>query len=127
MPTQITKQYPKRIPYDLSCPSAKGAIQKRLCCSCGIYFGTIKAVNKHKRCCNQAGQVVEEETRVRPTRIAARRQRELLCVMAMQELEWHAIDDVDADGLEEDVADVREEIGTPVLEELTQIWVDEAE
>ena len=36
---------------------------------------------------------------MQPQRIAARRQQEL-CVMAMQELEWHSIDDVDVEGNE---------------------------
>ena len=31
---------------------------------------------------------------VRPQRVAVHRQQELLCVIAFQELEWHAIDDV---------------------------------
>ena len=31
---------------------------------------------------------------VRPLRVAARRQQELLCAMAFQELEWHAINDM---------------------------------
>ena len=32
--------------------------------------------------------------KVRPQRVAAHRQQELLCVKAFQELEWHAIDDM---------------------------------
>ena len=101
-------------------------IQKRLCSSCGIYFGSIKSLNKHKRFCN-SNQVEEEVVirRVRPTRIAARRQRELLCVMAMQEMEWHSIDDVDAVGQDEELVEFVEDIGTPVLEDVNPIWVNE--
>ena len=36
MPNNIKKKYPNGIPYDLSCPSVKMEIQKRLCSSCGI-------------------------------------------------------------------------------------------
>ena len=55
-----------------------------------MYFGAIKALQKHtRRCRSRMGQVVGEgETRIRPTRIAARGERELLCVTAMQELSF---------------------------------------
>ena len=48
-------------------------------------FGTIKALQRHKRCCySRMGQVLgEEETRIRPTRIAARWQGQLLREIAM--------------------------------------------
>ena len=49
-----------------------------------------------------------EETRSWPT-IAARHRCELLCVMAMHNLEWQAIDNVDTEGL--DVSDICEETG----------------
>ena len=43
-----------------------------------------------------------------------------------QEVEWHALEDVDTDGIEDDsfqnVTDVHGEIGTPVLEEPMPIW-----
>ena len=32
--------------------------------------------------------------KVKPQRVAAHYKQELLCVMAFQELEWHAIDDL---------------------------------
>ena len=50
-------------------------------------FDIIKKLKKDKRCCrSRVDQVVEEEEiRIRPTRIAARRRRKLLGVMAMQE------------------------------------------
>ena len=57
-----------------------------------------------------------------PTRIAARRQQELLCVIAMQELEWHTNEDDSRNA-----ADVHEEAGTPVLEDLSSIWVEDDE
>ena len=72
-------------------------------------FGTIKALQRHKRCCySRMGQVLgEEETRIRPTRIAARWQGQLLREIAMHQLEWHTIDSVDTSGL--DVDDMHEE------------------
>ena len=44
------------------------------------------------------------QKKVRPQRVAAHRQQELLCVvMAFQELEWHAVNDVEFDGNVEDI------------------------
>ena len=44
--------------------------------------------------------------KVRPQRIEARDQKELLCAMAFQELEWHDINDVDFDGVENDILEI---------------------
>ena len=48
--------------------------------------------------------------------------------MAMQELEWHALEDIDTDGIDENdlrnVADVHEEVDTPVLEAIEPNWVE---
>ena len=80
-----------------------------------MQFGTIKALQKQedpKRFCrSQVSQVVlGRKLEIWPTRIAAGCQRELLCVMAMQDLKWHAIDNFDTEGL--NVADVLEETCT---------------
>ena len=129
MPPKMAKKYPKGVPYDLSCPSAKPDIEKRLCPACGLYFGTIKSRKQHKTNCKERpkSQGVEQPIRVRPTRIAARRQHELLCVMAMQEMEWHALEDVDTDGIDDQsfqsVSEVHGEIGTPVLEDAVPVWL----
>ena len=56
-------------------------------------------------------------TRVRPQRIAARRQRELMCVvrqMENEEFEWLDEDDVDSNGLDMPPPRVVEK-GTPVI------------
>ena len=62
-----------------------------------------------------------EARKVRPQRVAARRQNELLCAMAFQELEWHAINDVDFDD-ESDIPEVVPKSGTPVLNDMDPIW-----
>ena len=58
------------------------------------------------------------------TKVAARRQKELLCAMAFQELEWHAIDDVDFDFDENqvDISEIAPKSGTPVIEDIQPIW-----
>ena len=133
MPSQASKKYPKGLPYDYSCPSVKqDVIKRRLCSSCGLYFGTIKANTLHKASCRVTEVRTENVTeRVRPMRIAARRQRELLCVMALQEMEWVSMDDVDIEDFDiENVVDAENEIGgTPIIDtdRITPIWSDDTE
>ena len=40
---------------------------------------------------------------LRPQRIEAHRQKELFCAMAFQYLKWHAIDDIDFDGVQNNI------------------------
>ena len=40
---------------------------------------------------------------LRPQRIEAHRQKELFCAMAFQYLEWHAIDGIDFDGVQNNI------------------------
>ena len=40
---------------------------------------------------------------LRPQRIEAHRQKELFCAMTFQYLEWHAIDDIDFDGVQNNI------------------------
>ena len=40
---------------------------------------------------------------LRPQRIEAHRQKELFCAMAFQYFEWHAIDDIDFDGVQNNI------------------------
>ena len=64
-------------------------------------------------------------TRIRPMRIAAKRQQEILCAMAIQELEWHDIDEVDVDSADiQNVPDIAmSSSGTPVFSvPITPVW-----
>ena len=72
------------------------------------------------------------QQRVRPLRVAARRQKELLCVMVFQEMEWASIEKVDAEDF--DLSNITDEeneneFGTPVFDadEVVPIWSDETE
>ena len=49
--------------------------------------------------------------KVRQQRVAAHHQQELLCVMAFQELEWHAVDDVEFEGNVVDIDEVAAKSG----------------
>ena len=64
------------------------------------------------------GRIENTTDRVRPLRVAARRQRELLCVMTFQEMEWALINEVDTEDfdLSKIIDDENEnEFGTPVF------------
>ena len=45
--------------------------------------------------------------------------------MAFQELEWHAVDDVDFDDAEADILEVVHESGTPVLDGIEPVWTSD--
>ena len=82
----------------------------RVCMYCGLNFGSIKSKQNHSSYCRtKESRAVGDEQyggtrKVRPQRVAARCQKELLCAMAFQELDWHAVDDVDFDDTEACVA-----------------------
>ena len=59
--------------------------------------------------------------KVSSQRIEARRQKELLCAMALQELELYAIDDVDFDGVENDIPEITYGPGTPALDNIEPV------
>ena len=133
LPEKAAKKYPMGIPYDYACPSTKECLSDRLCNYCGMYFGTIKSKQQHSTACKpkpkeskpneKSANQIAEVKKVRPQRVAARRQREILCVMAYQELEWHAMDDVDFEGLD-DIREIDFDIGTPVLDNVDPIWTN---
>ena len=130
-PNHVARKYPKGVPYDYFCPSVKqDMINRRLCSHCGLYFGTVKAKVLHKSHCRQGATEDRTETvRVQPMRIAARRQRKLSCEMAMQEMEWISIDDVDMEDHDlSNVTDAHQETGTPVVDgDVAPLWFEEIE
>ena len=122
-PKHAGRKFPKGTPYDYSCPAVKNDLEKRICPRCGIYFGIIKQMTLHYSYCRAQGSsnVVPESApppviKVRPQRVAARCGGEVLCAMAMQELEWHAIEDIDYDDLDD---------SPDVLEDIDSIWNEE--
>ena len=65
----------------------------------GSYFLSLKAKSLHgvTSCRVTEGRIENTAELVRPLGVAARRQRELLCVMTFQEMEWTSMDEVDAE------------------------------
>ena len=132
LPLSVQKKFPT-IPYDLACPSLDDSeLKKRICDECDMYFGSIQEMTSHKRMCKRRFvdlHTTTEEPRiakVRPKRIAATRQKEYLCALEYQDLEWLAFDEVDTTGLE-----VPEEVGltsgTPILPENCDLDINEVE
>lgn len=129
IPTRAIDKHPKGIPYDYSCPSTKDCLADRTCKYCGLYFGSIKSKQNHSITCRNRETTpclrIEQPRRVRPQRVAARRQGELLCAMAFQELEWHAIDDVEWEADEDEIPDVALQSGTPVIDNIQPVWTSD--
>ena len=68
------------IPYDLFCPSATSVVIERTCKICDIYFASkviLQPYTKEHKC-----QHLVRAVKVCPTPIAARRQRELMVIIA---------------------------------------------
>ena len=145
IPPFIHRKFPKQLPYDAFNPGVKeDSLKKRCCKICGLYSGTIKSINKHQKDCvasrrasrvsggsgaSNSNEVEEEEDaliprRVRPMRIAAVRQREALCVMQMQDMEWVSLDDIEDPELEgvPNFGDL--ESGTPLINDEAVIQED---
>ena len=123
IPASAHRKYPLGIPYDAFNPAVKDDLKKRMCAQCGMYFCTVKAMPVHRRSCSDDNDAKSEEAsdscvateRVRPLRIAAIRQREALCVMQMQEMEWMSLDDIAYDDLECISVVTDPEVGTPLF------------
>ena len=58
---------------------------------------------------------------LRPQRTEAHRQKELFCAMAFQYLEWHAIDDIDFDGVQNNIPEITHGPGTPALDNIEPV------
>lgn len=83
----------KEVPYDIMCPSVKEALQKRICKKCGLYGASLKYILSHQKDCGREANI----KRIRPERVAAKRQKEFLVQLDKtdQELQW-----IDEDVLE---------------------------
>ena len=98
---------------------------------CSLYFGSIKSnQNQSSYCRTKESRAVGDEQQVgkkkaQPQRVAACRQNELLCAMAFQEFEWHAVNDVDFNDLEADILEIVHEIGTTVLDGIEPVWTSD--
>ena len=107
---------------------------QRVCTHRCIYFGSIKSKQNYstnsrsKLSCKSVKSSDKQSTqpirKVQPQRRKARRQKEVLSVMAFQELEWYAIDDVDFDGVKNDIPEFIHRPGNPLLDNIEPVWTD---
>ena len=99
-----------------------------ICKHCSLYLGSIKSRQYHSAYCQTKDWLpVANRTKGRKVQlqqVAACRQNELLCVIASQELEWHAIDDVDFDD-KSDIPEVVAKSGAPILNDMDPIWTSD--
>ena len=101
----------------------------------GLFFGSTKQKPSHVTyCCagkatNQIssceGKAFEKRPRVRPYTAAAQHKSEIMCGMAIKELEQHAIDDVDFDVDLMEVPTIQKMTNTSVFGERERTWSDE--
>ena len=111
-------------------------MERRFCSKCGLYLALIKEVSLHEQIhkkqkttpsdipfeppSKQSAETVQPP-RLRPQRVAARRQKELLCAFQFQELEWMELNGVNTEGLAmPPVSSIKS--GTPVIENSKAIW-----
>ena len=108
-------------------------IKRQMSSHFGFYFLSLKAKSPHGASCRVTEGRIENATEcVRPLRVAARRQRELLCMMPFQEMEWTLIDEVDGEDF--DLSNITDdenerEFGTPVFDtdDVIPFWSDKTE
>src|ERR1700743_857824 len=87
------KKY-KSIPYDLYCSSIQHCMDRRICGICGKYFATMVMLNQHVNYIHHSPQIVV--SKIRPTRIAARRANEVMTNISnyenFEDVEWEWVD-----------------------------------
>ena len=103
IPTFVQRKYRLGNPFNAFHPAVKDNLKKRMCSICRMHFGTIKMISNHHQSCrrvdnnaksNDTSDVENFAERVRALRNAAIRQREVLCVFWMQEMEWMFLDGI---------------------------------
>lgn len=112
----LARTYPT-LPYDFACPSVQPMLNRRTCTQCKKYFASIKSLKSHKFSHKSSGLETSTQ-RLAVKRVAAKRQRELMCLIAYGEqeaFEWHDEDDVEfpQDAEIRDVSTTQS--GTPVV------------
>jgi len=120
----------KQLPYDFYCPSVQPIISERICKVCGIYFASKVMLQKHSSE-HKKSQVLSTK-KIRPIRVAARRQRELMAIVAAvengEQVDWIEEQELDLTGII--IPPEAEENCVPVhtiSEHLLPIWEEAAD
>lgn len=92
----------KVVPYDLYCPSIQSSITERVCKICNIYFASIVMLRSYLAQRKRGN--IQPIQRIRPTRIAACRQRVMKVILSHQEneesVDWVHMEELDLNGVE---------------------------
>ena len=105
-------------------------IKRGMCSHCGLYFSSLKAksLKESLKVVLKTQQSVCDPCDL----LLIIHQRELLCVMALQEIEWASMDEVDAEDF--DLSNITDDTNenkfdTPVFDtnKAVPIWSDETE
>lgn len=91
----------KSIPYDLYCPSVQSFLHDRICKICHLYFASLVMLRNHILQHKKAKPDVIK--RIRPMRVAAIRQREMMAIIANEEngehVDWYNEEELDLTGI----------------------------
>lgn len=122
-------EYLPVIPYDLYCPSVQSKLKSRICRICGVYFASVVMLTAHTK---EVHKKILVPKKIRPIRIAAKRQRELMAIISINDS-----NDEDCEWIEEEIVDVEQSevekvSGTPKLPQpifeidhcMSEIWED---
>lgn len=92
----------RSIPYDLYCPSIQSLLSERICKKCHTYFASLVMLRNHSVAHKQESIIVPPK-RIRPQRVAARRQREVMVIIANEEngesVDWIDEEYLDLNGI----------------------------
>lgn len=94
----------KELPYDLYCPSVQCVLLERICEECDLYFASKVLLKQHAVIHKKAKEPSALLRRVRPVRVAARRQREMMAIIVNEmdgpeQADWMDEEDLNLDGV----------------------------
>lgn len=88
----------KQLPFDLYCPSVQKTLVERICKVCHVYFASKVMLQKHFVL--HKAVAPPPVVKIRPQRLAAKRQRELMVVIISEEREEETVESIHEDDLD---------------------------
>lgn len=105
---KVVKSNYKQVPYDLYCSSVQKDLLERICKECHVYFASGVMLKTHIKEFHR-NKVILGPKKIRPMRIAAQRQREMMAILVddynNEYAEWIDEDELDTQGVEIDLND----------------------
>lgn len=127
---QKFKEYLLLIPYDLYCPSVQYKLKSLICNVCGTYFASIVMLTAHTKAIHQK---VISSPMIRPIRIVAKRQNEIMAIVAINEVgdedcEWIDVENIAVEESALAKMSVEQNYPTPVVtmeQHFNKLWEEE--